>query len=486
MRIVIDGQILQSPGLNGESFEHLSKMLVELADEWRTHEVFLILGGRASARTARIRADFSRVLPAPNIRSWYGVEPFDPRPLGGTWQHRSAQLIREGLLASLDPDVVVVPLSTAFTALEGVFSNGLLHDHPTLVFVHDAQAAETGQFVAEPGAAARAGALDGPGPSTTIPAQSPEVLRARLAAAIDSVQPRAPKSAAASRPRLAFVSPLPPERSGISFYSAELLPALASHYEIDLVVDQRRVAPGAWRDGMRVRDAKWFSANARSYDRILYQFGNSGYHRHMFALLEAHPGVVVLHDFFLSGIVSRMDRPWVAAPGFWLEELHASHGYAAAAECLLSKHAEDVIWTYPCSGSVQENATGVIVHSESTRSLARHWHGAEAWRRMAVVPHMRAAQDGFSRDEARRALGFGADDFVVCSFGVLGTTKLNHRLLDAWLSSPLARDAACKLVFAGANERSAYGRDIADRAKASGGGIQVTGWLDEERYQQYL
>jgi hypothetical protein len=44
------------------------------------------------------------------------------------------------------------------------------------------------------------------------------------------------------RPRLAFVSPLPPEQSGISTYSAELLPQLARFY--DVTRSQRASLPG--------------------------------------------------------------------------------------------------------------------------------------------------------------------------------------------------------------------------------------------------
>src|SRR5699024_10740651 len=38
------------------------------------------------------------------------------------------------------------------------------------------------------------------------------------------------------KPKLAFVSPLPPERTGIADYSAELLPVLANYYDIEVVV----------------------------------------------------------------------------------------------------------------------------------------------------------------------------------------------------------------------------------------------------------
>ena len=43
-------------------------------------------------------------------------------------------------------------------------------------------------------------------------------------------------TASRSRPKLAYISPLPPERSGISDYSAELLPELGRYYDIDVVV----------------------------------------------------------------------------------------------------------------------------------------------------------------------------------------------------------------------------------------------------------
>ncbi|WP_414040097.1 glycosyltransferase family 4 protein [Acidithiobacillus sp. M4-SHS-6] len=48
-------------------------------------------------------------------------------------------------------------------------------------------------------------------------------------------------SAKHAKPKLAFVSPLPPERTGIADYSAELLPALSQYYQIEVIVDQQDV-----------------------------------------------------------------------------------------------------------------------------------------------------------------------------------------------------------------------------------------------------
>ena len=74
------------------------------------------------------------------------------------------------------------------------------------------------------------------------------------------------------------------------------------------------------------------------------------------------------------------------------------------------------------------------------------------------------------------------DDFFVCSFGLMGATKLNERLLEAWLLSPLSQDARCRLVFVGECPKNEYGNQLLKRIKESGAQrhIQITG-LAEHR-----
>ena len=100
---------------------------------------------------------------------------------------------------------------------------------------------------------------------------------------------------------MAYFSPLPPERSGISDYSAELLPELYRYYDIDVVVDQETISDQWIIDHCGIIDVQTFRDNNTDYDRVLYHFGNSQFHSYMFALLLEIPGVVVLHDFYLSG-----------------------------------------------------------------------------------------------------------------------------------------------------------------------------------------
>lgn len=289
------------------------------------------------------------------------------------------------------------------------------------------------------------------------------------------------------KPTLAYVSPLPPERSGIADYSADLLRELARHYDIELIGNQS-ITDDPWlAANFLVRDWKWFDAHADRFDRILYQFGNSTFHGHMFNLLARHPGVVVLHDFFLSGILAHLEFK-AEMPGGWGEALYASHGYKALWDRTHATHARDVIMQYPCNAAVINCADGVIVHARYSMQLAQQWYGATAADSWALIPLLRRSPANPDRAAVRGSLNLGENDFLICSFGLLGPTKLNKRLLQAWLDSPLAQDPHCHLVFVGENHEGDYGAELSSMIAAGGCAerIKITGFADPELFHRYL
>lgn len=294
------------------------------------------------------------------------------------------------------------------------------------------------------------------------------------------------------RPRLAYVSPLPPERSGIADYSAELLPELARHYDIEIVSPQANIENAWIRSSFPLRSPEWFRNHAGRYERILYHFGNSSFHSHMFDLLGELPGVVVLHDFFLSGVQAH-DEIRGHRPIAWSRELQYAHGYAAVQERVHASDAAEIIWKYPANLSVLQHAEGVLVHSEFSSALATQWYGRDFAKDWSVIPLLRVpvkADDGsgVAKAAARQHLGVPEGAFMACSFGMVGPTKLNHRLLKAWLASPLANDPRCYLVFVGENHGGDYGRDLLSTIQKLGLGnrVRITGWADADLYRRYL
>lgn len=288
----------------------------------------------------------------------------------------------------------------------------------------------------------------------------------------------------AARPRLAFLSPLPPDKSGIADYSAELIAQLSPDYDID-VIAQSPITDCWSVANCRIRTIAWFEQHANKFERIVYHFGNSAFHEHMFGLLHRFPGVVVLHDFFLSGIVNYIDHTGYA-PHALAQALYDSHGYAA----LIAQQRDGrqaSIWAYPCNRQVLNDATGVIVHSRFAQQLAQAWYGANAAEDWVVMPFPRAIGHG-ARQPARQRLGLGEDAFLTCSFGMLGATKCNAQLLDAWLNSPMAADPRCQLVFVGENDPSVYGMALQSTIAASACAtrIKITGFASRAQYLDYL
>jgi glycosyltransferase involved in cell wall biosynthesis len=308
-----------------------------------------------------------------------------------------------------------------------------------------------------------------------------------------SATPKQTPQPSARRPKLAYLSPLPGARSGIADYSAELLPELSRHYDIDVIVCQDEPLSDTWVSANApLRNVEWFRRNYRAFDRVMYHFGNSHFHSHMFDLLRDMPGIVVLHDFFLSGIVAHLDLTG-AKPGLWGKTLLTDHGWRAGQERFQASDSADVVWAYPCNGDVFRDALGVIFHSRHGVDLAKTWHGDPATGEWSHLPLLRRAKafppDGGKsrlRRQAREALGIGANDFLVCAFGHLARTKLNDRLLDAWLNSELARQPDCQLVFVGQNEGGPFGEGIARRIERAGGRIRITGFVDQADYERWL
>ncbi len=308
------------------------------------------------------------------------------------------------------------------------------------------------------------------------------------AARSGSALPALPASALRQRrPRLAYVSPLPPEKSGIADYSAEFLPELTRWYEVDVIVAQPEVTDAYIRANCPIRSVDEFRARADRYDRVLYHFGNSLFHAHMFVLLDDIPGVVVLHDFFLSGFLAHEELHG-KAPHAWARSLLNSHGYRAVVDRFTANDKGEVVWRYPANLSVLQGALGVIVHSEFSRRLANQWYGDQASAELAVIPHLRARASAEGPEAARQALRLASDDLLVCSFGLLAPTKLNHRLLEAWLASPLAHDPKAHLVFVGENHGGDYGQNLLRLIQESPAPerIRITGWADAETYRRFL
>lgn len=223
------------------------------------------------------------------------------------------------------------------------------------------------------------------------------------------------------------------------------------------------------------------------YDRVIYQLGNSHFHDYQIKLMEDIPGVLVLHDFFVSGLVryegySRRDRVK------WLNSLYLNHGFSALYQLQHGENEDDIPWAYPCNAKFVENSKAIIVHSEYASKLAAEWLGKEEADRWNVIPLLRLPSNADDATHARQRLGFKENDLIFCCFGHIGPMKSNLEVLNGWLKSEVARDPKAKLIFVGNNSDDEYGKNFSNSIEISGlsNRIHITGWIEDSTFHDYL
>lgn len=257
--------------------------------------------------------------------------------------------------------------------------------------------------------------------------------------------------------RVGVVGPLPPVASGIADYSAELVPALAEHVEIDLFPP-----PGAPPPERRLAERfpvrSWRDLADPALEVRLVHLGND--HRHHGALFRAlaelpPPVVVVLHEYVLHHMMREMTLVAGDAAGY-VEALRAAYGAAgeSAAQRAVGTGVPLDPFAWPLFEPAVDAASGVIVHNETTR---RRVLASRPGARVAVVPHHVAVEPGddpaAERRAARRRLGLGDDDFLVGTFGFQTPPKRLDVLLAAFARLRAGRPAA-RLAVVGAVDRS--------------------------------
>ena len=220
-----------------------------------------------------------------------------------------------------------------------------------------------------------------------------------------------PSRGAAPQPlKVAYFSPLPPERSGIADYSALLLPALRERLEVVVAKRGRRPPRGA--------------------DVALYHVGNSPEaHGWIVDALQRRPGVVVLHDFVLHHLVAGL----TIGRGKSRRYIEAMHQDAGVIGRLIAHgvvdHVLPPVWEeraqdFPLAWEVLKHAETVICHSRYVEGKARVY-GYEGPIRVIPMPAWPAVEPG------ARMVPEGHFPVIACA-GHLNAAKRIPQLLAAF------------------------------------------------------
>jgi glycosyltransferase involved in cell wall biosynthesis len=304
----------------------------------------------------------------------------------------------------------------------------------------------------------------------------------RAAAVYDEVAalPRPPRR---SRRRIAFVTPLPPIRSGIADYSHRLLTELVRYCDVDAFVDHEEIGAIEAPRGVAVDRLRMFDLAERTrggYDQVVFALGNSEHHAAALALLRVRGGVVLAHDVRLTGLYwwTAAVRPDLEPRGF-RHALASMYGYRVPPELglegALDYGSADRYGVYMAREAIAASSR-FLAHSRYAAQLAR--------------------LDAAPGDEAKVAtVGFGFPDpgefreapaagRTIATFGLVAPVKQVEKLVEAFAlvaeSDPHVRLAIVGPPV-GEEERTRYAEQ-AERLGV-GGRVEVTGELPDAEFR---
>lgn len=286
--------------------------------------------------------------------------------------------------------------------------------------------------------------------------------------------------------KIAYFSPLPPNRSGVADYSVALLPFLARHSQIDLWIEASeedcKVPDGCSR--MFYSNGDNLQALLSSYDAVLYHLGNSPAHRSLYRVFLDHPGVVVLHDFVLHHFLAGYYLDFLNLPTLYVEEMEYNYGPQgrslgqAAIDGRGQQLWEHAPLQYPLNKRILDNARGVIVHSDFVRTAILATHPGL---HVTKINHFaQITEDATSIAALRRRYGIPEDRVVVGSFGLATSAKRLEKTLRA-LERLRRHDVLFLLVGQETN-------DVA-RTRLENGMpdcVRTTGYVDSVAFDDYI
>jgi glycosyltransferase involved in cell wall biosynthesis len=222
-------------------------------------------------------------------------------------------------------------------------------------------------------------------------------------------------------PKIAWLSPFPPQKSGIANYSYWLVKALQTRFDIDLYYDSEPPSE-AIRNEFNVYPLSVFAKQKESYDEVIYHLGNhTGFHKEIYKLAWQYPGTVVLHDYNLNAF---MHDAFYCQNEEHLYKQALLEGYGGEGleefQALTRGQSPDTA-RFPMSHAVVGRSKKAIVHHRWVKNqFANHQH-------IEVVPLLAKLDHQPSVEELKlfkKKFSISDNHFIVSCLGFINSNKL--------------------------------------------------------------
>lgn len=298
--------------------------------------------------------------------------------------------------------------------------------------------------------------------------------------------------------KIALLTPLHPQKTGIADWIEEMLPylraSLDKEYQIDLFVEDCVPTEADTVANHKIYPMELFESVCETYDLYVYQIGNNRFHTTIYQIAMRHPGIIILHDFAIHHLVAGIYLDVMKNDVAYFDEVERNHGeatknlaYQRAANGQLGLWETDAI-SYPMNRTITKNAEGVIVFSQYAKRRLEQYGDAvpihRAYLHCSGEAHMCSESEVKS---ARSALNLcmGPDEKLICVFGFIGKAKRPYSILKA-AGNLKKMGQKFQLVFVGQLQDDC--KDLPKEVKRAGlqDEVHMTGFTSAEEFDHYV
>ena len=291
-----------------------------------------------------------------------------------------------------------------------------------------------------------------------------------------------------TRPKIAWFTPLPPQKSGIANYNANLLPYLTQCFDIDLIIDYGYSVEDEYLNtSFPILSITEFESRYRSgiYDQCVYHVGNSQFHIYMLPFIERYGGTVILHEIYMDGLVNLLNSQYVGCFNFGSDSSIQEQQHTLPIdpkEFFNVRTVKFIQHLLNCSD-------GILVHSKHAYDMLYEMEPANYC--PVVITELGTSLPKLltecEKKQLRRNL-FIEENRIVCSiFGHIQIYKGIDDIIEALCQlSLIASNMIFLFVGACAEGSEEWFETLLFKASLAGVDVRVPGYVDDGRYFDYV
>lgn len=278
---------------------------------------------------------------------------------------------------------------------------------------------------------------------------------------------------------IAWVSPFPPQRSGISNYSELLVYHLDKDIIVDLYYDN--IQPQSeFLEKFDCYNLDKLPLKFNNYDEVIYHIGNNfKFHSNIYKYAWNYPSTIVLHDWNIHGMMKHATVNLDGFAEYYSDafDIYGSKALKYKKNVIKKKYNADVL-ELPMSDAIAKRSKRVIVHHQWVKEQFIYQNNVDV---IALFSYINTIPSRKQIQKFKQKCNIDSHEFVISCFGDVNLNKLPFIQIEA-IKKLIDEGYPIKLIFVG--KISPETKKMFEQLEYSKykDFIFATGYIDDENY----